>query len=107
MSVTDLTTQAAWMAGLAIVVLLLTGWRKNARAAARIPRESSLPRRKWAPIGVAETTAPLYKRPSIFRRIWAVVAGSGLAIVIGVVIATVTAFGLAWLVTTMTDLLKQ
>ena len=62
---------------------------------------------KWAPIGVAETTAPLYKRPSIFRRIWAVVAGSGLAIVIGVVIATVTAFGLAWLVTTMTDLLKQ
>ncbi len=106
-SVTDLTTQAAWMAGLAIVALLLTGWRKNARAAARIPRESHLPRRKWAPIGVAETTAPLYKRPSILRRIWAVVASSGLAIVIGVVIATVTAFGLAWLVTTMTDLLKQ
>ena len=66
-----------------------------------------LPRGNGSPIGVAETTAPLYKRPSIFRRIWAIVAGSGLAIVIGVVLATVTAFGLAWLVTTMTDLLKQ
>ena len=82
-SVTDLTTQAAWMAGLAIVVLLLAGWRKNARAAAQIPR-SEPTRRKWVPIGVAETTAPLYKRPSIFRRIWAIVASSGLAIVIGV-----------------------
>ena len=46
------------MAGLAIVVLLLTGWRKTARAQPKAPRESRLPRRKWAPIGVAETTAP-------------------------------------------------
>ena len=38
---------------------------------------------------------------------WAVVASSGLALVIGAVIATVTAFGLAWIVTTLTDLLKQ
>ncbi len=59
------------------------------------------------PIGIAETPATLYKRPGILRRIWAVIAGSGLAVVIGVVLATVTAFGLAWIVTTMTDLLKQ
>ena len=62
-SVTDLTTQAAWMAGLAIVVLLLAGWRKNARATAQIPRSEPTIRRKWVPIGVAETAAPLYKRP--------------------------------------------
>ena len=85
------------MAGLAIVVLLLAGWRKNARATAQnTTRVEPTIRRKWVPIGVAETTAPLYKRPSILRRIWAIVASSGLAIVIAVVLATVTAFGLAW-----------
>ena len=31
----------------------------------------------------------------------------GLALVIGAIIATVTAFALAWIVTTLTDLLKQ
>lgn len=64
-------------------------------------------RRPWVPIGVAETTAPLYKRPGVLRRVWAIVAGSGLAIVIGVVSAIIIAFGLAWGVTTLTDLLKQ
>jgi hypothetical protein len=39
--------------------------------------------------------------------VWAFVASSGLALVIGAVIATVTAFSLAWIVTTLTDLLKQ
>lgn len=106
-SVTDLTTQAAWMAGLAIVVLLLAGWRKNARATAQIPRSEPTIRRKWVPIGIAETPAPLYKRPNILRRLWAIVASSGLAVVIAIVLATVIAFGLAWAVTTLTDLLKQ
>jgi hypothetical protein len=105
-SVTDLTAQAGWMAGLAIVALVLAGWRKNARAAPRVPRDSSL-RRSWQPIGIAETAVPLYKRPNVLRRIWAVVAGSGLAVVIGAVIATIVAFGLAYIVTTLTDLLKQ
>jgi putative effector of murein hydrolase len=95
------------MAGLAIVALLFAGWRKNARATAQIPRSEPTIRRKWVPIAIAETAAPLYKRPSILRRIWAIVASSGLAVVIAVVLATVTAFGLAWVVTTLTDLLKS
>ena len=50
-------------------------------------------RRSWEPIGVAETTTSLYRRPSLLRRLWALVAGSGIAIVIGAVFAIVIAFG--------------
>ena len=95
------------MAGLAIVALVLAGWRKNARAAARIPRGEPIPRRSWEPVPIAETTTSLYKSPGLLRRLWAVVAGSALAIIIGAVLAVVVAFGTGWLVVTLTDLLKQ
>ena len=106
-SVTDLTTQAVWMAGLAILALVLAGWRKNARATARTPRGEPILRRQWEPVPIAETTTSLYKRPSPLRRLWAAAAGSVIAIVIGAVLAVVVAFGTAWLVITLTDLLKQ
>lgn len=95
------------MAGLAITGLILAGWRKNARTTVRSPRAEPTIRRQWVPIDVAETTTSLDKRASILRRIWAVVASSGLAIVIGAVIAVVVAFGTGYLVITLTDLLKQ
>lgn len=50
---------------------------------------------------------PLYRRPNVLRRIWAIVASSGLAVIIGAVLAIVVAFGLAYAVVTLTDLLKQ
>lgn len=95
------------MLGLAIAALVLAGWRKNARATPSTPRRAPVIRRPWVPIGVAETTAPLYRRPGPIRRIWAIVAGSGLAVVIGALIAVVVSFGVAAIVITMTDLLKQ
>lgn len=95
------------MVGLAVVALLAAGWRKTARATTRTPRRPPVIRRKWVPIGVAETTVPLYKRPNILRRVWAIVASSGLAVVIGAILATIVAFGLAYAVITLTDLLKQ
>ncbi len=95
------------MAGFAIVALVLVGWRKNARATPRVPRRAPIIRRPWVPIGIAETTVPLYKRPGPLRRIWALVASSGIAVVMGAVLATITAFGLAYIVITLTDLLKQ
>jgi hypothetical protein len=106
-SITDITVHAGWMLGLALLALVLAGWRKNARAVARVPRSEPIIRRKWVPIGIAETTVPLYKRPGPIRRVWAILAGSGIAIVIGAVLATTIAFGLAYVVTTLTDLLKQ
>lgn len=95
------------MIALAVVALVLVGWRKNARANPRTPRRAPVVRRSWAPIGVAETTVPLYKRAGPIRRLWAIVASSVIAVVIGAVLATVTAFGLALVVITLTDLLKQ
>lgn len=95
------------MLGLALLALVLAGWRKTARAVPRIPRSEPVIRRRWVPIGIAETTAPLYKRPGLVRRLWALVASSGIAIVIGAVLATTIAYGLAYVVTTLTDLLKQ
>jgi ABC-type nitrate/sulfonate/bicarbonate transport system permease component len=106
-SVTELTTQAAWMAGLAIVALALAGWRKTARATPPAPRGEPILRRPRQPIPIAETTTPLYQRPGPLRRIWAAMASSAIAVVIGAVLAVVLAFGLGILVITLTDLLTQ
>ena len=59
------------------------------------------------PIGIAEATVPLYKRPNILRRVWAAVASAGIGVVIGAVAAIIIAFGSAYIVITLTDLLKQ
>lgn len=106
-SVTELTTQAAWMAGLAIAALVFAGWRKNARAVPRNQRREPRIARERVPIGIAEAVVPLYKRPNPIRRVWAAVASAGIGVVIGAIMAIVIAFGSAWLVITLTDLLKQ
>jgi hypothetical protein len=105
-SINDLTIRAAWIAGLAIVALLFAGWRKTARAQPRSPRSPLRPPRR-VPFQVAEVVAPPYRAPGPLRRVWSIVASSGLALVIGAVLATVTAFAVAYMVTTMTDLLKK
>ena len=95
------------MVGFAMAALIAVGWRKTARATAKTPRREPIVRRRWVPIGVGETTAPLYKRPNIGRRLWAVVASSTIAIVIGASFAIIIAFGVSYVVVTLTDLLKQ
>jgi hypothetical protein len=106
-SINDLTVRMAWIAGLAVVALIFAGWRKTARAQARRPRRvtDSPPRR--VPHTIEAAAAPPYHAAGPLRRVWAVVASSGLALVIGAVLATVTAFSLAWAVTTLTELLKS
>jgi ABC-type nitrate/sulfonate/bicarbonate transport system permease component len=101
-SINDLTVSMAWIAGLAILALVFAGWRKTARAQPK-PLRRPLDPPKRVPYEVAEP----YRPAGVVRRLWAVVASSGLALVVGAVIATVTAFSLAWIVTTLTDLLKQ
>jgi heme A synthase len=105
-SINDLTVRMAWIAGVAVVALVLAGWRKTARAQPKRPRSPyETPRR--VPYQVTEAVAQPYHPAGPLRRVWAIVASSGLALVIGAIIATVTAFALAWIVTTLTDLLKQ
>ena len=90
-----------------MLALVLAGWRKNARAAARTPRGEPNGGQRWEAIPIAETTTSLYKRPSLPRRLLAAAAGSVIAIVIGAVTAVVIAFATGILVTTLTDLLKK
>jgi len=105
-SITEITTAAGWIAGLAIVALIAAGWRKPARATAdpaRARRPSSAP----AGVEVSEVRAPLARRSPWWRRLWAVVAGSVLAVWVGAVVATIIGFGTAALVITLTNMLKR
>lgn len=105
-SINDLTVRMAWVAGLALVALVLAGWRKTARAQPKAPRDPlAAPRR--VPHQVDHVVTEPYHRSGAVRRLWSAGAGAGLALLVGVVLATVTAFTLAVLVTTATNLLKR
>jgi hypothetical protein len=105
-SITDVTIRMAWIAGLAVVALAMAGWRKTARAQPKTPRSAmQTPRR--IPYEVHVAPAPLYRPAGVLRRLWAVIASTGLTLIIGAIIATIAGFSIAFIVTTMTDLLKQ
>ncbi|MCE9620915.1 MAG: hypothetical protein K8R99_01070 [Actinomycetia bacterium] len=106
MNVTELTTAAGWIAGLAIVALIASGWRKPARATAN-PARARMQRGMPDRAAVVEEKAPLAEHTPLWRRVWAVVASGGLALWVAAVTATVIAFGSAWIVITLTDMLKQ
>jgi hypothetical protein len=50
---------------------------------------------------------PAYRRPGVVRRILALATSGGLAVLIGVLAAIITAFGIAIAVIWMTNLLQQ
>jgi hypothetical protein len=107
-SLTEVTTAAGWLAGLAVVALLATGWRKPARARVDSSRRDDLnahftaerPRFEEAP-------ASLYRPAPWWRRVWSLVWGGALAVWVGAVFATLIGFGVADAVITLTDLLKR
>ena len=106
-SITELTTASAWIAGLAIVALIATGWRKPARATPALPARDA---RHVASPGVddlLEDAAPIHRGTPWWRRIVAVFGSSVIAVVIGAVLATVVAVGVAWTVITLTTMLRQ
>jgi hypothetical protein len=105
-NISEVTTAAGWIAGLAIVALIAAGWRKPARATAD-PARARRPLRAANGLEVAELRAPAAPRTRWWRRLWSIVASSVLAIWVGAIAATVIAFGTAWIVITLTDMLKQ
>ena len=105
LSVDGLTVRAAFIAGLAIAALLLTGWRKPARAEPRSPRAGRAGTR--AGYVVDHLDAPTYRRPGIVRRVFAAAASGGIGILIGVLSAIVIAFAAAFAVIWLTNLLQQ
>ncbi len=105
LSVDGLTVRAAFIAGLAIVALLLTGWRKPARVESRSPRGPS--GRAAGGVAVDHFDAPSYRRPGVVRRLLALVASGGIGILAGVLLAIMTSFAIAIAVIWLTNLLQQ
>jgi len=105
-NVTEVTTAAGWIAGLAIVALIATGWRKPARATAN-PARARRPRRANPGVEVAAVDTPIGVSTPWYRRLWALVAGSALALWVGAATATIIGFGGAYLVITLTRMLKR
>ncbi|MCB0966237.1 MAG: hypothetical protein KDB37_05330 [Ilumatobacter sp.] len=56
---------------------------------------------------VDHVDAPIYRRPGIARRVFALATSGGIAVLIGVLSAIITAFAIAWAVIWMTNLLQQ
>jgi hypothetical protein len=56
---------------------------------------------------VTEEGAPLYVGTPWWRRVLAIVAGSTIAVVTGVVAATLIGFGASWVVITLSHMLKK
>jgi hypothetical protein len=112
LSVAGITLRAGLIAALAIVALLLTGWRKPARAEPRSPRgviERGLVYKSGPAPGVVvdHLDTPEYRRPGAVRRVLAAGASGGIAILFGAVTAIVVSFGIAIAVIWLTDLLGQ
>lgn len=97
------------MAGLAIVALLLTGWRKPARAEPRSPRGPTRGPTRRGSVGIAveHFDTPPYRRPGPIRRLLALAASGGIGIFMGVISAIVLSFTIAIAVIWLTNLLQQ
>ncbi|MEI8240583.1 MAG: hypothetical protein WCI22_14305 [Actinomycetota bacterium] len=106
MNVTEVTTAAGWIAGLAIVALIATGWRKPARATAD-PARARRPQLANPGVEVDELATPIGAPTHWYRRLWALVASTALMFWVAVALATVIGFGGAWLVITLTRMLKR
>ena len=90
---------------MAILALLLTGWRKPARAEPRSPRGPS--RRETPGIVVEHFDTVPYKRPGPIRRLLALVASGGIGVLTGVLVAIILSFSIAIAVIWLTNLLQQ
>jgi hypothetical protein len=89
-----------------MVALVLTGWRKTARATPKTSRGTTTSPRQ-VPIQVVRQPTPAYHPPNPVQRLISLLTGGGIALVVAAVIATVSAFTIAVIVTTMTNLLKD
>lgn len=88
-----------------MVALLLTGWRKTARAEPPTPRGTT--RRTVQGVAVEHFDAPVYRRPGPLRRLAALAASGGIGVLTGVLGAILIAFSIAFAVVKLTSLLQR
>jgi hypothetical protein len=96
--------QATAIAVLALVALILLG-RRPSSGPGTSPHPSS-----WADdegVAVEQLPTRLYRRPNPLRRLFAAATTSAIAVITGVVIAVLLAFGAVYAVVTVTGLLDR
>ncbi len=54
-----------------------------------------------------EEDVPLHRRVQWWKKIWALMAGSTMAVVTGMIAATLIGFGASWIVITLSHMLKK
>lgn len=103
LSVSGLTFRAIAIIGLAVVAMLLVGWRKPAKVEPRSTRGSMRP----APVAheVVQRPVSFYHRPNPVRRVLAFIAANAIAVLIGVITTIVLAFGAAFAIIQLTNML--
>lgn len=118
-NVTEVTTIAGCVAALGVIALIASGWRQPARVERRSPRGLwstvrhllRLPDSGSSSPSASETAAPtdqsaVYPTPW-WHRARSVAGGTGLAMWMGAVLATVLGFGAAFIVISLTSMLRR
>lgn len=103
-SLTEISTRVAFVAGLALFALLVIGWRKTARDSHRAPVGDL----EAQPNGSPEVE---YLSSSDVSRLAAsklvrIVGLGGIAVLVGILSALVVSLSLSWLVTNIIDRLR-
>ena len=56
---------------------------------------------------VVEAEAALHRRPQWWRKVWGLGAGTTMAVLTGMIAATLIGFGASWIVITLSHMLKK
>lgn len=96
MSLTDITTRVSIVAVLALVALVVIGWRKPAKAGLRTPRGPG----ETSSGSGSDADGPVDLQEKAARKTLDVLGLGGVALVAGVVVSIVLSVSVAWLVTT-------
>lgn len=86
--------------------MIAAGWRKPARVSAGTKRGAIL-LRPVVGTAVEELRPALHRRTPWWKRLWALIASGAMAVALGATIATTVGFGAAWLIITLSDMLKR
>lgn len=104
MSLTEISTRVAFVAGLALFALLVIGWRKTARDSPRAP-VGDLETQPKGSLEVEYLSSGDVSRLAT-SKLMRIIGLGGIAILVGILGALVVSLSLSWLVTNIIDRLR-
>lgn len=103
-SLTEISTRVAFVAGLALFALLVIGWRKTARDTHGSPVGEPDPQPNTAPEVEYLSSSDVSRLAA--TKLVRIVGLGGIAVLVGIVSALVVSLSLSWLVTNIIDRLR-